>query len=76
MEIELQNKGSNSFEEESSKLVDEVELQTPSLRRSNHEKRPVERYSPPNFHFSFVLSTINDEPRSVKEVVIFEECKL
>ena len=46
-----------------------MELQTPSLRRFDHVRRPVERYSPPDFHSSFVLSTINDEPRSVKEAV-------
>ena len=28
------------------------------------------------FHSSFVQYTINDEPRSVKEVVSFEKCKL
>ena len=76
MVFELKNEGSYSFEEESSKLNDEVELQTPTLRRYDHIRRTVEWYSPPDFHFAFVLSTINDEPRYVKEVVSFEECKL
>ena len=66
MEFELNNEGSNSFEEESSESDDEVELKTPTLRRYDHVRRPVERYSPPNFHFAFVLSSINDEPRSIK----------
>ena len=53
-----------------------MEPETPSLRRSNRLRRLVKRYSPPYFHSSFVLSTINDEPRSVKEATSFEECKL
>ena len=85
MEFELKNEGFDSFEEESSKLDEEVELQTPDLRRSDRVRRLVERYSPPNFCSTFVLSTINDEPRSVKEAneprsvkeaVSSEECKL
>ena len=73
MEFELKNEGFDTFEEES---YNEVELQTPALRRYDHVRRPVERYSPPDFRFGFVLSTINDETRSVKEVVSSEECKL
>jgi len=46
------------------------------LRRFNHVGRLVERYTPPYFHSSFVLLTICGEPRYVKEVVSFEECKL
>ena len=75
MEFELKNEIYDSFEEESFELDDEVELQTPALRRSNHVRRPVERYIPPNFHSDFVLS-INDEPRYVKEAVNSKECKL
>lgn len=65
MEFELKNEGSNSLEEESYELDDEVELQTPALRRYDCVRRPVERYSPLDFNFSFVLS-ITNEPRSVK----------
>ena len=53
-----------------------MELKTLSLRRSNHVRRLVERYSPIDFDFSFVLSSINGEPRSVKEAVNCEEGKL
>ena len=70
------NEGSNSFEEELFESDEEVELQTPALRRSDRVRRPVERYSPPDFHSAFVLSAIIDEPRSVKEAVSSEECKL
>ena len=58
MEFELKNEGSDSFEEESSKSDDEVEPQTPTLRRSNHVRRTFERYSPPDFHYAFVLFVI------------------
>ena len=70
------NEGSDSFEEELFESDEEVELQTSALRRSDRVRRPVERYSPPDFHYAFVLSTINDEPRSIKEEVSSEECKL
>ena len=53
-----------------------MEPQTPSLRRSSHVRRAIERYSSPNFHYVFVIFVINDEPRFVKEVVNFEESKL
>ena len=66
MEFEIMNEASNSFQEELSESDEEVELQTPALRRYDHVRRPVERYSPTNFRSDFVLSTINDEPRSVK----------
>ena len=77
MEFELKNERSHSFEEEdSSESDDEVEPQTPTLRRYDRVRRLAERYSPSNFHYAFVLSAINDEPRSVKETVNFEEGKL
>ena len=58
MEFEIMNEGSHSFEKESSESDEEVELHTPTLRRSDRVRRPVERYSPPDFHSSFVLTTI------------------
>jgi hypothetical protein len=76
MEFEIRNEGTDSFEEESPKSEDEEELQTPTLRRYDHVRRPVERYSLPDFHSTFVLFAINDEPRSVKEVISSKECKL
>ena len=59
------NEGSDSVEENLSESDFEVELQTPSLRRFDHVRRPIERYSPPDFCFAFDLSTINDERRFV-----------
>ena len=65
MEFEINNKSN-----------DEVELQSPLLRRSYRVRRLVERYSRPDFCSTFGLSTINDEPIFVKEAFSFEECKL
>ena len=76
MEFEIMNEGFDSVEEELSESDEEVELQTPALRRSDHVRRPVERYSPPDFHSAFVLFVVDDEPRSVKEAISSEECKL
>ena len=76
MEFEIMNEGSDSFEKELSELDQVVELQTPTLRRSDHVRRPVERYSPPDFCSAFVLFAINDEPRSVKEAINSQEGKL
>ena len=53
MEFEIMNERYDSFEERSSELDDEVELQTPTLRRFDLVRRPVERYSPPDFLFTF-----------------------
>ena len=53
-----------------------MDLQTLALRRLDRERRPIDRYSPPNFHFAFVLSVVSDEPRLVKEAVNSKECKL
>ena len=75
-EFEIMDEEVDSVEEELIESEEEVDLQTPAVRRSDHERRPVDRYSPPDFHFAFVLSVVSDEPRSVKEVVNSKECKL
>ena len=46
------------------------------MRRFDHERRPVDRYSSPDFHSAFVLFVVSDGPRSVKEAVNSKECKL
>ena len=62
MEFELNNEGYDSFEEESSKSNDEMEPQTPSLRRYDHVRRLVERYSALDFcSFFFLLLMMNLE---------------
>jgi hypothetical protein len=68
--------GVDSVEEELIESEEEVDLQTPVVRRYDRERRLVDRYSPPDFHSTFFLSAASDEPRSVKEAVNSEECKL
>ena len=70
------DEGVDSVEEELFESEEEVDLQTLALRRSDCERRPVERYSPLDFRPTFVLYVVSDEPRSVKEIVSSEECKL
>jgi hypothetical protein len=36
----------------------------------------VKRYSPHDFHFAFVLTAINEEPKSVREAVDLKEGRL
>ena len=76
MEFEPKNEGSDSFEEESSKSDNEVELQILVLRRYDHVRRPVERYSPLDFCHAFVIFVINDEFSYVKEAFNSKEGKL
>ena len=75
-EFEIMDEGVDSVKEELIELEEEVDLQTPTVKRSDHERRPIDKYSPPNFRFAFVLSIVSDEPKSVKEAVNSEECKL
>ena len=72
MEFEIMNEGSDSFEEELSESDEEVELQTPALRRFDRVRSPVERHSPPDFRSSFILSTINDEPDLLKRKLVLK----
>jgi hypothetical protein len=53
-----------------------VEQPTPVVRRSKRVIKPVKRYSPPNFHSAFVLTSTDDEPKSVGEVINSAEGKL
>ena len=76
VEFEIMDEGVDSVEEELIELEEEVDLQTPAVRRFDRERRPVDRYSPPDFCSAFVLFVVSDEPRSVKEAVNSEECKL
>ena len=53
-----------------------MDLQTPTVRRYDHERRLVDRYSPLDLRPAFVLFVVSDETRRIKEVVNSEECKL
>ena len=74
--FEIMDEGVDSVEEELIELEEEVDLQTLVVRRSNRERRPIDRYSPPDLCSAFVLYVVSDEPKSVKEAINSEECKL
>jgi hypothetical protein len=46
------------------------------LRRLVWEIRKLERYTPPNFHSNFPLFIIEDDPRTVREVMDSKDDKL
>lgn len=50
-------------------LDEEVDQQTLVLRRYNHVKRQVDKNSPHNFHFVFVLSILDEDSKLVKEEI-------
>jgi len=74
--FEIMDEGADSVEEELIESEEEVDLQTLAVRRFDRERRPVDKYSPLDFCSTFVLFAVSDEPRSVKEAVNSEECKL
>jgi hypothetical protein len=55
--------------DESTESEEEVKQLTPVIRRLERVRKPVKRYSPPDFHSAFMLTTINDEPKLVGEAV-------
>jgi hypothetical protein len=73
MEFELEDEESNSTKEDE---LEEEEPQTPSLSILVWERRQPERYTPPYFHSSFILSVSDDDPSTVREVVDSKDGKL
>jgi len=65
IEIELAGEESDSIEGHESK----EEPHSPVLRRSVRERRRLERYTPPIFHFSFSLYITNDDLSIVRDEV-------
>jgi hypothetical protein len=65
--FELRNEEDNS--DESIESNEEVEQRIAVVRRFERVRKPFERYSPPDFHFTFFLTATNVEPKLVKEVV-------
>jgi DNA-binding transcriptional regulator GbsR (MarR family) len=72
--FELRNEEDDS--DESTESEEEVERMTPVVRSLERIRKLVERYIPPNFHSKFVLTSIDDEPKSVGETVDSLEGKL
>jgi hypothetical protein len=72
--FELRNEEDDS--DESTESEEEVEQPTLVVRRSERVRKPVERYSFPDFHSTFVLTATDDEPKSVGEAVDSTEGKL
>jgi hypothetical protein len=62
--------------DESTELDEEEEQLTSVVKRSGMVRKVVERYSPPEFSFAFMLTTIDDDPKSVGEVVDSAKGKL
>eukprot|EP00253_Pinus_taeda_P003163 PITA_03163 len=73
IEFELKEEESYSTSEEES---EDEEPQTLGMRRSVQQRRQPERYIPSTLCSSFVLSIIDDDPRTMKEVVDSEVGKL
>jgi hypothetical protein len=63
--FELRNEEDDSGE--STELEEEMEQPTPVVRRSKRVRKSVKRYSPPDFLSTFMLTTINDDPKLVGE---------
>jgi hypothetical protein len=63
--FELRNEEDDS--DESIESEKEVEKLTPVVRRLERIRKPVERYSPPDIHSAFVLTSIDNDPKSFSE---------
>jgi hypothetical protein len=72
--FELRNKEEDDSDE-STESDEEVEQPTSIVRRYERVRKPVERYSPPNFS-TFVLTSTDEEPKSVREAVDSTEGRL
>ena len=53
----------------SNESEEEVELQTPFVRRYGQARKKNERYSPPHFFSSFTLSASKEDSRTIKEAI-------
>jgi hypothetical protein len=71
--FELRNEEHDS--DESIESEEEMEQLTPMVRRSKRIIKPFDRYSLPDFLSTFVLTSIDDEPKSIGEVLNSTEGK-
>jgi hypothetical protein len=67
MQFELRNKEDDS--DESNESEEEVEQHNLVVRRSKSIIKPIEMYIPLEFHSSFMLTAIDDEPKSAGEEI-------
>jgi hypothetical protein len=74
MWFELRNKEDDSYE--LNELEEGVEQPTPVVRRLERVRKPVERYIPPEFCSSFMLISIDVEPKSIGKEFDSTEGKL
>jgi hypothetical protein len=72
--FELRNEEDDLYE--STKSKGEVEQMILVVRWLERVRKLVERYSPPNFHSAFVLTSTDNETKSVREAVDSIEGKL
>jgi hypothetical protein len=62
---------------ESTEFEEEVETQTPVVRRSGRARKQLDKYSPPNFHSALSLSATKEEHLiTVKEAIDSTEGEL
>jgi hypothetical protein len=73
IEFDLKDDESGSTEEHES---EEEDPHTPVLRRWVRERRISEIYTPSDFCSNFSLSITDDDPRTVREVVVSEDGNL
>jgi hypothetical protein len=64
------------YSDESTESDEEVEYLTPVVMRFERVRKPIERYSPHDFHSTFSLTTTYDEPKSTREAFDSVEGKL
>jgi hypothetical protein len=74
LRFELSNEEEDS--DESTESDEEVENLTLVVRRSERVGKLVRRYIPPHFCFTFVLTSTENEPKYVREVVDLEKGRL
>jgi hypothetical protein len=72
--FELRNEEDDS--DESTESDEEVKQPTTVVRSSKQVRKPFERYSSPNFHNAFVLTTTEKDLNSVREEVESVEGRL
>ena len=60
----------------STELEEEVEEQTSVVKTSGRARKQPERFSPPDFHLDFALSSTKEDPIMVKESINSSEGKL